>query len=221
MFKHILVAVDDSESGQAAYDTAAELAKELHASLTALHVVGVPNVVRKSQSLSAQALLDACRKRNSIKGVEPEIIIREGSPSEEIHEATGTMRWDLLVIGTHGRHGVPRAARERRRRRSPPHRDSGTRRAEGEVGLSFAGVLSKECTNQHRLLGHRYSDALETGTDHKMLAEPRWSRGPRVLCEPRKWRNSPLEPERSDANPGPSHRPAGKTRGQRANARLF
>ncbi len=106
MFKHILVAVDDSEAGQAAYDTAAELARELHATLTALHVV---EPAHKSESPSAQALLDACRKRNSTKEVEPEIMIREGSPSEEIHQATGTMRWDVLVIGTHGRHGVQRA----------------------------------------------------------------------------------------------------------------
>jgi len=105
MFKHILVAVDDSEAGQAAYDHAAELARELHASLTALHVVE-PN---KSKSSSGQALLDACRKRNSVKEVEPEMMVREGSPSEEIYQATGTMRWDVLVIGTHGRHGVQRA----------------------------------------------------------------------------------------------------------------
>lgn len=101
MFKHILVAVDDSEAGCAAYDTAAELAKELKASLTALHVVE-PNKPPKLE------FLNACRARSSIQGVEPEMMVREGSPAEEIHNATATMRWDVLVLGTHGRRGLQR-----------------------------------------------------------------------------------------------------------------
>jgi nucleotide-binding universal stress UspA family protein len=108
MFKHILVAVDDSEAGQAAYDAAAQLASELHGSLTALHVAESSNGAGKSQGLSSEALLDACRKRNINKGVEPEVILSEGSASEEILKATATLRWDVLVIGTHGRQGVPR-----------------------------------------------------------------------------------------------------------------
>lgn len=109
MFKHILAAVDDSEPGQAAYDTAVDLAKQLQATMTALHVVEAPDRKGKPQGLAPDALLDACRKRNATKGIEPEIMIRQGSAAAAIHEATGTMRWDLLVIGTHGRQGLPRA----------------------------------------------------------------------------------------------------------------
>jgi nucleotide-binding universal stress UspA family protein len=102
MFKRVLVAVDDSAAGNAAYDTAADLARDLHASLTAI------TVADKSQLPAAQALLEACRKRNTVKGVEPEMIVREGSPADAIREATGSMRWDVLVIGTRGRQGVSR-----------------------------------------------------------------------------------------------------------------
>lgn len=101
MLKHILVAVDGSDAALAAYEKAVELAKELHGSLTALHVAE-PN------KPPAPGLLDAYRARSSAQGVEAEFLVREGAPAPEIHAAAATMRWDLLVIGTHGRQGIQR-----------------------------------------------------------------------------------------------------------------
>ena len=101
MLKHILVAVDDSDSSFAAYEKAAELARELHASLTALEVVE-PNKPR------SQGLVESYRARSRVQGIEPEIVVHEGSPAQEIYNATTTMRWDVLVIGTHARHGLER-----------------------------------------------------------------------------------------------------------------
>lgn len=100
MFKHVLVAVDGSEAGQAAFETAVELSKELRASLTALHVGDASN--------GALPWLEDFRKRGDAKGVQTEVLVREGAASEVIREATETMRWDVLVIGTHGRQGVQR-----------------------------------------------------------------------------------------------------------------
>lgn len=123
-YKRIMVAVDGSETSQAALLEAVELAKELKAVLgIALVMDELPliyepelGLVEISQSLvkhGTQVLEDAqkfCAENNIATEILLEKISPKGSKkvSEKLVETTKSWNADLLVIGTHGRRGFNR-----------------------------------------------------------------------------------------------------------------
>jgi len=119
--KRILVATDFSESADAAFDYAVDLAKELRANVILMHayelpIYGFPSgaLVASAEMASrimtgAQEGLDAACKARANRGVEIAQVVRQGVAWEEVHRVADEMNADLIVIGTHGRQGISRA----------------------------------------------------------------------------------------------------------------
>jgi nucleotide-binding universal stress UspA family protein len=120
--RRILVAVDFSEPSRLAFDDAAELAQKFGAELDVLHVWEAPTFFPAEVAIvvgsSSAALADAIRKAAETaldsfvadaaqRGVVVHAARLEmGLPASIIVDAAG--EYDLLVLGTHGRSGIPR-----------------------------------------------------------------------------------------------------------------
>jgi universal stress protein A len=116
-YRRILLAADFSEHGERALQRARELAADNGAELHVVHVVEfippvdssfgpiVPYDADLSEQLmdSARASLGTLRER---LGLPPERCrIEIGSPKSEIVRVASELQADLIVVGSHGRHG--------------------------------------------------------------------------------------------------------------------
>jgi nucleotide-binding universal stress UspA family protein len=120
MFRSILVPFDFGDASERALDLAMDLGRVHGSRLTLLHVCEVPVYAYTGVELSPVDLLSplaeagdarlATRVRE-LKVRYPEIagVFKIGSPSEEILAAVVDMPCDLVVMGTHGRRGIPHA----------------------------------------------------------------------------------------------------------------
>jgi len=124
MFKRIVVAVDASETGERALQTAIALAAESQARLRIVHAVDVSNVNVDAGQLNYTAMSENLTRngrdllRNSemkaaAAGLEAETeLIVIDTLNRRIPEAIAddAEAWpaDLIVIGTHGRRGLSR-----------------------------------------------------------------------------------------------------------------
>jgi nucleotide-binding universal stress UspA family protein len=124
MFKRILVAVDASQTGELALETAIGLATESQALLRIVHVVDTANInigaeladqYKVSASLvdNAQKILNPAERIAEAAGVAAEAsLITIDALNKRIPEAIteDAEAWsaDLIVIGTHGRRGFTR-----------------------------------------------------------------------------------------------------------------
>jgi len=119
--KKILVPTDFSEPAVAAANAGLELAREFHLPLVLTHVYGIPgqkyagvdlnltaDFVRSVES-AARAALNEEAARLSHAGVNISVVLSEGVPWERILETAKSVDAGLIVMGTHGRRGVPRA----------------------------------------------------------------------------------------------------------------
>jgi len=122
MYKHILVAVDGSDTSNLALQEAMKLAKEQHAALRLVHVVDeTPAYMtmdtayaladfQKAMREAGEKVLATCAATAHHAGVEVDtkFVILEVL-AQHICDAINeeAKRWpaDLIVIGTHGRHG--------------------------------------------------------------------------------------------------------------------
>jgi len=114
--KHILVPTDFAEPSDRALGTALELARAFDSRVTLLHVWSIPNMgyaesltwpiedMQRAARTSLDAAVEAARKRYpKVEGV-----LREGLEWRQILEVVSDLGCDLIVMGTHGRHGLPR-----------------------------------------------------------------------------------------------------------------
>jgi nucleotide-binding universal stress UspA family protein len=111
--QNILVATDFSVASERALEAAIVLATRFRATLTVLHVVEesahglpfpVPQRVRDAASARLGDAVDNLRARFlSAKGV-----VREGIAWQEICSAASALATQIVVIGSQGRHGLPR-----------------------------------------------------------------------------------------------------------------
>ena len=114
--KHILVPTDFSETSESALAAALEIARMFHARLTLLHVWSVPNMgyaeglnwPLAEMEKAAQAALDEVQARACTMHVETDSVLLIGAESERIVELVKARGIDLVVMGTHGRRGLPR-----------------------------------------------------------------------------------------------------------------
>jgi nucleotide-binding universal stress UspA family protein len=122
MFGRILVAVDDSDPGDAAADYAIGLALGERADLVLCNVVETPKFVTNLEEFGidtrdfiedwtrdAKRLLRHVAGRAKAAGVRrvDEALV-SGEPVDEILRAAGERHADLIAIGTHGRRGLRR-----------------------------------------------------------------------------------------------------------------
>jgi nucleotide-binding universal stress UspA family protein len=120
-FRRILVPTDFTDVSAHALEWAIELAASVGASVTVLHSYAIPVVgfpdgaliptpqVATGMSEAAAAGLEAAVKHLRGGAVPIETVLREGDAWEEIVHLADEIDADLIVIGTHGRHGLARA----------------------------------------------------------------------------------------------------------------
>ncbi|MCL0068342.1 universal stress protein [Thermodesulfovibrionales bacterium] len=112
----ILVAHDGSKFSEKALKKALELAVNFNASLSVLSVIPelylteLPDMDRERifESLSTETTntMEKIRKSLSGKSIEVKTLIRQGDPAEKILETANKMKVDLVVTGSHGKHGT-------------------------------------------------------------------------------------------------------------------
>ena len=120
-FKHILVPVDFSEYSDAAMKVAVNLAKKLDSQILALHVC--PDLQSKAQDYWVGYLISIQAEIKAQENIEKKIRkkleeyvghfqekyphitleLRRGQTGEEILEIAKGKKFDLIVMGTHGR----------------------------------------------------------------------------------------------------------------------
>ena len=101
--KHILVLVDFTETAKIALDQAIAIAKDHNATITISYISDSPN------TKVVGVLKDALRpygKKVEEKGLVHEIVIGYGDLFSEVNTLVRKLRPDLVVVGTHGVHGI-------------------------------------------------------------------------------------------------------------------
>ncbi|NDZ18395.1 universal stress protein [Variovorax sp. WS11] len=125
MYRRILVPIDGSTTSLRGLDEALRLAKLTGAKLRLIHVVDELKYVTGFETfatysgdlvpLMAEAgrqILEQGRERARRAGIKAESVLftsLAGRVSEIVVEQARTWKAELIVIGTHGRHGVARA----------------------------------------------------------------------------------------------------------------
>lgn len=115
--KRILVAHDGSKSSDKALKKALEIAAKFNSSVTVVSVIPdlyLGELMEMDRRRIITSLTEEAKKTmSSIKkraaGM-PRLktVIRQGDPAEEVLSAAATARADLIVTGSHGRHGARR-----------------------------------------------------------------------------------------------------------------
>ncbi len=110
-YQHIVAAVDIYEQQQAALARAVELAKRYSATLEVVHVlpqvvVNIPYASDFQQDMQDEAKkkLDAMLAGLNFPGVKSHLVV--GSAARETARVAKAVKADLVVVGSHGKHGV-------------------------------------------------------------------------------------------------------------------
>jgi nucleotide-binding universal stress UspA family protein len=118
-FNLILCAVDFSDTSDCAFDYSVELARKLGAQIKVVHVfqipaAAMPDGVMESPVDYENIMQDQLQERidkyvadKAVEGIEIATGVCEGIPYIEINEAASEVNADMIVIGTHGRTGLP------------------------------------------------------------------------------------------------------------------
>lgn len=113
--KRILVATDFSAASDGALEYAVDLAKALHASVTAVHAYDIPSysypdvavpvppeMEREIVKAATRSIHDAC-DRLAKNGVKIEALVVKGKAWVEIDRVADEKNADVIVLGTHAR----------------------------------------------------------------------------------------------------------------------
>jgi universal stress protein A len=116
-YQYILLAIDTSEQSTKICDKAASLAKQNQATLSLCHLVKTPSSDLTYEGINnvtieMQADLLECATRHirtiatALKIPENQQWVEFGNPSYDIVRLADEHKTDLIVIGSHGRHGL-------------------------------------------------------------------------------------------------------------------
>jgi len=115
-YQHLLVAVDFTESIAAVVERAQQIAKSDQAKLSLVHVIEPAPVDFLDQTMLVDINLDELLKKNADKQLrilaekyeidEVDCYLEIGSVKNEIFNRLEKSQVDLLVVGSHGRHGL-------------------------------------------------------------------------------------------------------------------
>lgn len=116
-YQHVLVAVDFSKDNRAIVERAMEVAQRNIAKLTLLHIVEyasiaysgdliMPEEVMVDKELVQQAETQLSELKDSLNLPQADTAVEIGSPKHEIVRVAEERDVDLIVIGSHGRHGL-------------------------------------------------------------------------------------------------------------------
>ena len=117
MFRRILAPTDFSDTAEAALRYAAGLAQQHGASLRVVHVIegtrahgGGRAADHSRETAAAQEWVDRHLPAEARSGVEVEVRVIDGYPAFAIPRHAAQDKFDLIVMGTHGRGDQPHAA---------------------------------------------------------------------------------------------------------------
>ncbi len=171
--QHILIATDFGPASERAFDTAIDLAEKFGARLTVLNVlepeiypypIGGPaalpiDTLETQRTAAAKRLeADVAAAQKHVPGAQG--VIRQGSAWPEIVAAANEGRADLVVVGSHGRRGLP-------------HRLLGSV-AERVVHMSRVPVLTVH--------GYWFEDRVQAGRELAAALEPWRAHMPTVVA---------------------------------------
>jgi universal stress protein A len=118
-YQNILVAADFTEAGESAAKRAGNFAKRIGARLTILHVLehfpeDMPDSFIPPENVDAQKYLidraqdslEKLRDRIEHPGATLEVVVSTRSASREIVHYAQRSGVDLIVVGSHGQHGI-------------------------------------------------------------------------------------------------------------------
>lgn len=116
----VLCAVDFTDVSRATLEDAADLARRFDAELTVLHVREPPRVIGRALAVAPEVdeqetiemgrKLDRWREEaEALAGRPVRAMLTGGAPGVEIPRLALEGQFDVVVIGTHGRRGLPRA----------------------------------------------------------------------------------------------------------------
>ncbi|HTX02200.1 MAG TPA: universal stress protein [Candidatus Acidoferrales bacterium] len=122
-FRNFLVALDESAQAAAGIDLAIDLAKAVKAKITLVHALDPAVLATSADDVGSTSVMEieldelqaagkelvettAARVREA--GLEVETIVRDGVPAKVILDTAMRSNCDLIVMGTHGRHGIER-----------------------------------------------------------------------------------------------------------------
>ena len=123
MFTHILIPIDDDEGSRHAIKLGVALAKQIDARVTGFHAMtefnhaGIVEELLEPPPAELQVLAQAhadklfapLQREAELAGVECDTIAKRGDqPHEAIVMAAQRARCDLIVMASHGRHGIAR-----------------------------------------------------------------------------------------------------------------
>lgn len=116
LYKHILVAVDLSEEADGVLAKAKDIAEANGARLTLVHVVEPLSVAYGSDipldlttlqdeiTMQARERIDRLADKIHLEKGEQHVVY--GRPEREVHRIAEESDIDLIVVGSHGRHGL-------------------------------------------------------------------------------------------------------------------
>ena len=119
MFQRIVCATDFSDTAEAAWLIARDLAAVHRAELTLVHVfpdlppspdVAVPNVIQvwEEQQRWVNEELERRVADAAARGIRAHAVLKHGPAADGLVDAVSEAHADLLVVGTHGRTGLER-----------------------------------------------------------------------------------------------------------------
>jgi len=115
-YQHILLAVDLSEDSLYLAERAAALAEQNHAKLSLVHTIEPINfayggdipmdltAIQEQLDEHAHSKIAEFARQFNIAEQNQHIVV--GLPQNEIHRTARELNVDLIVVGTHGRHGL-------------------------------------------------------------------------------------------------------------------
>ncbi len=115
-YKHILAAVDLSDESGLVIERAADLAKLSDAKLSVCHIIEPINfayggdipmdLTAIQDQLYARAQTKLAELAKTFEIHEENLLVLVGMPQSEIHRITKEQSVDLVILGSHGRHGL-------------------------------------------------------------------------------------------------------------------
>lgn len=113
--KRILVAHDGSKAAEKALLQAMEMAERFDAAVTVLSVIPElyftelietdKNMIEEKLASETERMMEKIRKK-APKTVKVKTVVKQGNPAEEILQTAEKMKADVIVTGSHGRHGA-------------------------------------------------------------------------------------------------------------------
>ena len=119
-FRHVVVGTDFGPSSQRALELATKLVEGTDARLTVVHVAEIPPLAYAGLSFSTADIVGSIEEaagvtlEEAMKSVRARVpgaesSLRRGPAWEAILDVAADERADLVVVGTHGRRGIPHA----------------------------------------------------------------------------------------------------------------